>query len=98
LLQKCFEDGSRDISDLPGSDQPRITIEYDKQKVDVLITLDQRVTIREIIVQLGIGHSAMQEMIKTLEYWKISLTADRLAQKGMHGCSITVASMCFQRQ
>jgi hypothetical protein len=65
---KCFEDGSRDTYDLLGSDRPRITIEYDKQKVDVLITEDQRVMVREIVVQLGIGHSAMQEMIKTLVY------------------------------
>jgi hypothetical protein len=74
---KCCEDGSRDTFDLLGSDRPRITIEYNKQRVDVLITEDQRVMVREIVVQLGIGHSAMQEMIKILEYWKFSMTGDR---------------------
>jgi hypothetical protein len=62
---KYFEDGSRDISDLPCSDRPRITRECNNQKVDAHITEDQGLTVKEIIVQLGIGHSAVQEMIKT---------------------------------
>jgi hypothetical protein len=41
------------------------------QKVDVLIKENQRMMVREIIVQLGIGHHAVQEMIMTSEYWEL---------------------------
>lgn len=55
-----FKDDNRDTSDLPRSRWPRITTtECNKQKADALITKDWRV--------LG----EMQEMIKTVEYWKV---------------------------
>jgi hypothetical protein len=54
-----------------------------------------RATVREIVVQLGIGHSASQKMKRTLIPETLfllgSLIAERQAQKGMHGC-VTVAS------
>ena len=48
-------------------------IECNDQKVDSLISEDRRVMAREIAVQLGIGHHAVQEMIATLGFRKFVL-------------------------
>jgi hypothetical protein len=58
-----------------------ITMECNKQKIEVLITEDKRAMVKEIVVPCGIRHSAVQKMIKTLGYQKVccdvgSLTAD----------------------
>jgi hypothetical protein len=61
--------GSRDITNLCRRGQPRTTgIECNVQKVDAFITADWRTTVREIVVQLVVGHSTMQEMKETLGY------------------------------
>jgi hypothetical protein len=46
-------------------------MEYNEQKVDALITEDQRVMTREIVLQPHTGHNAMQVMLKTLKYQKL---------------------------
>jgi hypothetical protein len=95
---KHFKDGNMDIADLPCSDRPRTTtMECNEQKVDALITEDKGRQLRKIIMQLGIGHSDMQLMIKDsgiLESLSSlgSLTADRQAQKGTDGRVIAVAA------
>jgi hypothetical protein len=38
---------------------------------EVLVTEKKRAVFREIVVQCGIRHSAVQKMIKTLEYQKV---------------------------
>jgi hypothetical protein len=42
-------------------------MECNEQKVDALITEDRRVAVKEIVMQLGIRHSGIEEMMKTLE-------------------------------
>jgi hypothetical protein len=42
-----------------------------EEKVDVLIMKACRLTVRETVVQLRIGHSAMQKMINILRYQKM---------------------------
>jgi hypothetical protein len=41
-------------------------MEHSKQKADAVIKADKKVMVRDIIAWLGIGHSAMQEMISKL--------------------------------
>jgi transposase len=66
---KHFKDGNTDIVDQPRCGRPRIAAtERNKQKVDELIKEDRRITVREIAVQLGVGHHAVQEMTEILGY------------------------------
>jgi hypothetical protein len=46
-------------------------MECNEQEVDALITKDQRVMVMNTAAQLGIGHSVMYGIIKTLRYQKI---------------------------
>jgi hypothetical protein len=65
---KHFKDRKKNMADLShSSPQGTITMECNKQK-DYVLMEDEKVMARKIIMQLGIGHSAMQEMIKTLGY------------------------------
>ena len=60
-------------------DQPRsgrlqtASTEPNKKRVDEIIKEDRRATLDEIATKLGIGHSAVQEMIGSLGYRKISV-------------------------
>ncbi|PSN47857.1 hypothetical protein C0J52_01249 [Blattella germanica] len=52
---KHFKDGNTSIKDEPRSGRPRtVSTDRNKERVDVLIREDRRITV---------GHSAMQEMI-----------------------------------
>jgi hypothetical protein len=52
--------------------QPRTAAtECNKQKVDKLLRPDQRIMVREISLQLGVGHHVVQEMVEILGYWKV---------------------------
>lgn len=69
---KHFKDGNTDISDQPRSCHPQTaSTEHNKERVDALIRDDRRVTVRAIAAELGIGYSAVQEMVETLGYRKI---------------------------
>jgi transposase len=69
---KHFKDGNTDIADHLRCGRPRTAAtERNKQKVDELIRQDQRTTVREIAVQLGVGHHAVQEMMEILGYRKV---------------------------
>jgi transposase len=64
--------GNTSIQDQPGSGRPRTaSTEPNKKRVDEIITEDRRVTLGAIVTKLGIGHSAVQEMIGSLGYGKI---------------------------
>jgi transposase len=66
---KHFKDGNTDIADQPRCGRRRTAAaERNKQKVDELIRQDRRITDREIAVQLGVGHHAVQEIMGILEY------------------------------
>jgi hypothetical protein len=60
------------------------------------------VAVKEIVMQLGIRHSGIEEMMKTLEWESLSslgsLTADRWVQKGIHGCAFAVISTCCRER
>jgi transposase len=84
---KHFKDGNTDIADQSRCGQPRAAAtERNKQKVDELIRQDRRITVREIAVQFGVGHHAVQEMMEILVYrkvfsrWVIRLTLQTIQQ------------------
>jgi hypothetical protein len=52
---KLLKGGNMDITNQPRS----ATAECNKQKVDVLISENQRIMVRKIAVQLGLGHCAV---------------------------------------
>jgi len=61
---KHFKDGNTCIQDQPRSSHPgTATTEPNKKRVDEIIKEDRRVTLDAIATNLGIGHSAVQEMI-----------------------------------
>ncbi|PNF18003.1 hypothetical protein B7P43_G13308 [Cryptotermes secundus] len=69
---KHFKDGNTSIEDEPWSGRPRIaSTEHSKERVDEIIQDDRRVTVDTIARKLGIGHSAVQEMIESLGYRKV---------------------------
>ncbi|PNF43968.1 hypothetical protein B7P43_G00913 [Cryptotermes secundus] len=69
---KHFKDGNTSIEDEPRSGRPRTaSTERNKERVDELIEDDRRVTVDTIARKLGIGHSAVQEMIESLGYRKV---------------------------
>jgi hypothetical protein len=62
---KHFKDGNTDFADQPRRSRLRTTAtERNKQKVDELIRQDRRITFREILAQLGVGHYAVREMME----------------------------------
>jgi hypothetical protein len=69
---KHFKDGNTDIADHPRCGRPRTAAtERNKQEVDELIRQDRRITFREITAQLGVGHHAVQKMMKVVGYRKV---------------------------
>jgi transposase len=57
---KHFKDGNTDIAEQPRCGRPRpAATERNKQKVDVVIIEDRRITFREIAAQLEVGHHAV---------------------------------------
>ena len=68
---KHFKDGNKSIQDKPCSGRPRTaSTELNKKRVDEIIKEDRRVTLDAIATKLRIGHSAVQEMIGSLDYRK----------------------------
>jgi len=68
---KNFKDGNTSIQDQPRSGRPRTaSAEPNKKRVGEIIKEDRRVTLDAIATKLGIGHSAVQEMIGSLDYRK----------------------------
>src|SRR5215475_10085734 len=64
---KHFKDGNTSIQHKPRSGRPRTaSTERNKERVDEIIQDDRRVTVDTIARTLGIGHSAVQEMIESL--------------------------------
>jgi len=69
---KHLKDGNTSIQDKPRSGRPRTaSTEPNKKRVGEVIKEDRRVTLDAIATKLGIGHSAVQEMIGSLDYRKI---------------------------
>jgi transposase len=69
---KHFKDGNTSIKDEPRSGSPRTaSTERNKERVDEIIQDDRCVTVDPIARKLGIGHSAVQEMIESLGYKKV---------------------------
>ncbi|PNF14306.1 hypothetical protein B7P43_G06790 [Cryptotermes secundus] len=69
---KHFKDGNTSIEDEPRSDRPRTaSTERNTERVDEIIQDDRRMTVEKIAQKLGIGHSAIQEMIESLGYRKV---------------------------
>ena len=69
---KHFKDGNMSIQDQPRSGRPQTaSTEPNKKRVDEIIKEDRGVTLDAIAEKLGIGHSAVQEIIGSLGYWKI---------------------------
>jgi transposase len=61
---KHFKNRNTDIADQTRCGRQRTAAtECNKQKVDELIRQDQRITVREIAAQLGVGHHAVQKMM-----------------------------------
>ena len=69
---KHFKDGNTSIQDQPRSSCPRTaSTERNKERVDEIIQDDRRVTVDTVARTLGLGHSAVQEMIESLGYRKV---------------------------
>ncbi|PNF34140.1 hypothetical protein B7P43_G01150 [Cryptotermes secundus] len=69
---KHFKDGNTSIENEPRSGRPRrASTESNKKRVDEIIQDDRRVTLNTIARKLGIGHSAVEEMIESLGYRKV---------------------------
>ena len=67
---KNFKDGNTSIQDEPRSGRPRTaSTERNKERMDEIIQDDRRVTVDTIARTLGIGHSAVQEMIEGSAVW-----------------------------
>ena len=68
---KHFKDANTSIQDQPRSGRPQTaSSEPNKKTVDEIIKEDRRVTLDAIATKLGIGHSAVQEMIGSLDFRK----------------------------
>jgi len=68
---KRFKVGNTSIQDKPRSGRSRTaSTEPNKKRVDEIIKEDRRATLDAIATKLGIGHSALQEMIGSLDYSK----------------------------
>ncbi|PNF39992.1 hypothetical protein B7P43_G15584 [Cryptotermes secundus] len=89
---KHFKDGNTSIEDEPRSGRPQTaSTGHNKERVDEIIQDDRRVPMNTIARKLGIGHSAVQEMIESLCYRKVCaqwvprlLTEDNEGQQKAH--------------
>jgi len=89
-----FKSGSRDISDKPRSGRPKTAVTNDnKRRVDEMILGNRRVTVRDIIDEIGIGHNALHEIINELGYskvcarWVPRMLTDELRQSRREVCT-----------
>ncbi|PNF26863.1 hypothetical protein B7P43_G16273 [Cryptotermes secundus] len=96
---KHFKDGNTSIEDEPRSGRPRTaSTERNKERVDEIIEDDRRVTVHTIARKLGIGHSAVQEMIESLDYRKVcALWVPRLLTEDDKGQRKSITSELLQR-
>ena len=64
-----FKTGATDISDKPRSGRPRSAVTpQNKTRVNEMIQNDRRVTVMDIMHEIGIGNSAVQDIICELGY------------------------------
>jgi len=96
---KHFKDGNMSIQDEPRSGRPRTaSTERNKERVDEIIQDDRCVTVDTVARTLGIGHSAVQEMIESLGYRKVCARwVPRLLTKGHKGQRKAITSELLQR-
>ncbi|PNF19648.1 hypothetical protein B7P43_G18109 [Cryptotermes secundus] len=96
---KHFKDGNISIEDEPRSGHPRIaSTEHNKERVDEIIQVDRRVTVDTTAQKLGIGNSAVQEIIESLGYRKVCARwVPRLLTKDHKGQRKAITSELLQR-
>ncbi|PNF37140.1 hypothetical protein B7P43_G00383 [Cryptotermes secundus] len=96
---KQFEDGNASSEDQPWSGRPRTTsTERNKERLDEIIQDDRHVTVDTIARKLGIGHSAVQEMIESLGYRKVCARwVPRLLTEDHKGQQDAITSELLQR-
>ncbi|PNF27435.1 hypothetical protein B7P43_G16882 [Cryptotermes secundus] len=96
---KHFKDGNTSIKDEPRSGRPRTaSTERNKGIVDEIIQDDRHVTVDTIARKLGIGHSAVQEMIESLGYRKVCARwVPQLLTKDHKGQRKAITSELLQR-
>ena len=67
-----FKSGRNDIIDKPRSGRPSSAVtDENKQRVDEMIRSNRRITTRDIIDVIGVGHSAVHSIISNLGYSKV---------------------------
>ncbi|PNF14147.1 hypothetical protein B7P43_G17711, partial [Cryptotermes secundus] len=96
---KHFKDGNTSIENEPRSGRPRtVSTERNKERVDEIIQDDRRVTADTIARKLGIGHSAVEEMIESLGYRKVCASwVPRLLTENHKSQRKTITSELLQR-
>lgn len=96
---KHFKDENTSIQDEPRSGRPpTASTERNNDRVDEIIQDDRRVTMDTIAQTLGIGHNAVQEMIESLGYRKVSSRwVPRLLTKDHKGQRKAITSELLQR-
>ncbi|PNF19097.1 hypothetical protein B7P43_G10549 [Cryptotermes secundus] len=96
---KHFKDGNTSIEDEPWNGHPQTaSTECNKERVDEIIQDDRRVTVDTIARKLGIGHSAIQEMIESLGYRKVCARwVPRLLIQDYKGQRKAITSELLQR-
>ena len=89
-----FKSGSSDISDKPRSGRPKTAVTPEnKRRIDEMICGDRRVTVRDIVDEIGTGHNAVQEIINELGYskvcahWVPRMLTDELRQSRREVCT-----------
>ncbi|PNF21974.1 hypothetical protein B7P43_G17875, partial [Cryptotermes secundus] len=94
-----FKDGNNSIEDEHWSGRPQTaSTECDKERVDEIIQDDRHVTVDTIAQKLGIGHSAVQEMIESLGYRKVcSRWVPQLLTEDHKGQRKAITSELLQR-
>ncbi len=82
-----FKGGRSDIIDKPRSGRPSSAVtEANKQHVDELIRSDRRITTRDIIDVIGVGHGAVHNIISDLGYSKVCARWVPRHSKRHHSC------------
>jgi len=96
---KHFKNGNTSIQDEPWSGRPRTaSTERNEERVDEIIQDDRCVTVDTIARTLGIGHSAVQEMIESLSYRKVCARwVPQLLTKDHKGQRKAITSELLQR-
>ncbi|PNF17989.1 hypothetical protein B7P43_G17352 [Cryptotermes secundus] len=96
---KHFKDGNTSIENESRSGRPRTALtERNKERVDEIIEDDRRVIVDTVARKLGIGHSAVQEMIESLGCRKVCARwVPRLLTEDHKGQRKAITSELLQR-